>query len=76
MSQTITFSYNLVTQNSNFPSTPFFFSCRLTYQLTPMGFIPSYASTKTQTMLEYKDSNSSLVTPYQVMSTNTLITSS
>ena len=52
--QTITFSYNLSHIKLKFS----IYSCvSLVDQLTPIGFIPLGASIRTQTMLEYKDSN-------------------
>ena len=55
--QTITFSYNISHIKLKLSID---FCVPLVDQLTSMGFIPLGASTGTQTMLEYKDSNYSL----------------
>ena len=58
--QTIAFNYSLSHIKLKLS---FYFCVPSVYQLTPMGFIPLGASTGTQTMLEYKDSNYLFITP-------------
>ena len=63
-SQKNVLNYNFYLQPSHIKLNPsIYFVVPLVDQLTPMGFIPSSAFTRTLTMLENKDSNSSLIAP-------------